>query len=132
MTKEFHYPVESKKADKIGDLTLIKDKKLLVIEQNGKLGKENSVRALYKVDLAQANEKGELTKELVVDLNEMGLDQLEKIEGVSVIDSQHLALVNDNDFGVESDFKEKENKLSYTIKNAPSYLILITLPKKLY
>ncbi len=132
MAKEFQYPVDKEKADKIGDITLISGKKLLVLEQNGKLGQEDSVRALYQVDLAKANDKNELTKELVMDLSKTELNKFEKIEGVSLIDSKNVALIMDNDFAVENDLNLKENKIAFRVKDVSSQLILLKLSKKLH
>ncbi len=41
-----------------------------------------------------------IEKILHVDLNEAGYNQVQKVEGLTLIDPQTLAVLNDNDFGV--------------------------------
>lgn len=127
---EFFYPTESGGADKIGDMAIIHDKKFLVIEQNGKLGSEEGIRKIYQIDLAEADHDGRLTKKLILDLNQLGFDFEEKIEGIAIIDQNTLALVSDNDFGIESQVDLATGKFQ-TKKNAFSYLAIIHLEQAL-
>ena len=47
-----------------------------------------------------ANGINPLYKTLHVDLNAVGYNQVEKVEGLAMIDPWTLAVINDNDFGV--------------------------------
>ncbi|SPW22100.1 Uncharacterized protein conserved in bacteria [Cronobacter sakazakii] len=47
------------------------------------------------------------TKQLAVDLRELGWQQ-EKAEGLALIDPQTLAVINDNDFGLQSELLEPQ------------------------
>lgn len=123
--QEYFYPVNSKQADKIGDISLISEDKLLVLEQNGILGSKDGVRKIYKIDLTKANSDGQLQKELVVDLNTLGFDFVEKIEGLAYIDSKTLAVVTDNDFALDGPQDEKSG--IYKFQKKPSYLAIIHL-----
>jgi hypothetical protein len=129
-TKQFLYPIESKQADKIGDIAFSTvAQKLLVLEQNGKLGAEKGVRRIYSVNLNSQTEV--LDKTLVVDLAVLGVNQFEKLEGLAVIDSKTLAVIIDNDFGLDGVFDTKTS--TYKVKEDPkSYLILISSTKDLF
>ena len=128
---EYFYPVEADKADKIGDLTLVSGQKFIVIEQNGKLGSEKGIRNLYLIDLKDANPAGELKKEFLVDLNSLGLQNFEKIEGVTVVDNRTIALIVDNDFGLTGAFDKMAQKFEMK-KDPKSYFILVQLARTLY
>ncbi len=118
-TTPAHWPV----IDKIGDAVYLKDDQFLVVEQNA--GTESrAFRRVYKIDLQKATnilgkkdipslspsqlcsseacEKGliPVQKTEIVDLAATGFSDLEKIEGLVVVDASTLALVNDNDFKV--------------------------------
>lgn len=119
--QQYLYTVDQ--ADKIGDITFsTQPQKLLVLEQNGKLGAEKGIRRIYSVDL---NSKADvLDKTLVIDLVSLGINQFEKIEGMAVVDFKTLALVIDNDFGLDGVFDPKTS--TYKVKEDPkTYLILI-------
>lgn len=107
--REFYYPLDSLDADKIGDMSF-KDNHFYVIEQNSKTGKE-SFHKIFKFNLNNTDEKGLLVKELVVDLVEVGFGFADKIEGLAILDNHHLAIVNDNDFGLSGKI-DKSNKPS--------------------
>ena len=98
VTKEYFYPLESKKADKIGDLTFMNDS-LLVLEQNGETG-DDGIHKIFKVNLDKVDSDGHLKKTLVVDLVEAGYSFSEKVEGLAMINDTEIAVVNDNDFAV--------------------------------
>ena len=104
VTGEFIYELDSLDADKIGDVVSLGSKKFLVVEQNSKTG-DKSIHKIYKIDL----NKGPIAqKKFVIDLTALGLTQVEKVEGLTKIDSRTLALVTDNDFSV---YKEIETNL---------------------
>lgn len=126
--KEFFYPIDEKRADKIGDITLLDDHRILVIEQNGVTG-EKGVQDLYVVDLTQADPQGVLTKKKVIDLNKLGFNFAEKIEGVTMVDEKTVALVTDNDFGLSGPVDFKSGRVD--IKQADSYLVIIAFDQAL-
>lgn len=96
--REFFYPLDSDQADKIGDLATY-GKSLLVLEQNGKTGKDG-IHKIYKINLQEVDERGFLKKILVKDLVAEGYSFAEKVEGLTVINGDEIAVVNDDDFGV--------------------------------
>lgn len=91
---EYFYPFE-KGNDKIGDAVAIGPKTFLVLEQNGKIG-ERSQKYIYKMTLGESDQL--VKKSLVADLKNTPFNNLEKIEGMVLIDNHKLALVYDNDF----------------------------------
>jgi hypothetical protein len=93
---EYFYPFE-KGNDKIGDAVAINAKTFLVVEQNGKVG-ENSQKYIYKITVGESDQV--VTKELVADLKSTPFNDVEKIEGLAIVDNRRLALVYDNDFQV--------------------------------
>ncbi|WP_394516662.1 esterase-like activity of phytase family protein [Pantoea sp. SGAir0175] len=126
-TAMYGYPIDSeaysKNSDaKIGDIVAIDNQHILLIEQGS--DKDDAMRNLiYKVDLSQASDLAAFdkagdypefddaktlaqrgivlaTKTRVVDLRQLGWQQ-EKAEGLALIDSNTLAVINDNDFGVK-------------------------------
>lgn len=126
--KEFFYPVDEKRADKIGDIALVDSNHLLVIEQNGLTG-EKGAQDLFMVDLRQADAQGLLTKKKVVDLNKLGFNFAEKIEGLTVVDSKTIALVTDNDFGLSGPVDFKSGRVD--VRQSDSYLVVIGLEQPL-
>ena len=58
-----------------------------------------------------------IEKTLHVDLNAAGYNQVQKVEGLALIDPETLAVLNDNDFGVANILVDPENgtfELNYT------------------
>lgn len=107
----YHYPMDLE-CGKIGAAT-VNQGKVLVLEQNGKLGAKACQR-IFEIKLsgmrseAVANSDQEaleqahvMGKTLFLDLAGLGLDQFEKLEGLAVDSNRHLWLVNDNDFALE-------------------------------
>ena len=126
ITKEttmYAYPVDTgyknTGAAKIGDITSIGKGQFLMIEQGKQHGEMQNL--IYKVDLNGATpiaDNGDLEygrldgkivpakKELVLDLRANGWN-IEKAEGLALLpDRQTLAVVNDNDFGMDIDVKD--------------------------
>lgn len=128
---EYLYPVDPDKADKIGDISIVSGQKFVVIEQNGKSGAEKGIRNLYLVDLKSAGLGGELKKEFLLNLNSIGMQNFEKIEGVTVVDNRTLALIVDNDFGLTGAYNKETQKFELK-KDPKSYFILIQLPNALF
>lgn len=114
VTGEFSYPLESTKADKIGDAVSIGKNRFLVIEQNSKTNNK-SFRKIFEVTLLQGQP---LEKKLVADLVELGFSHIEKFEGLTVLGPRSLALISDNDF-------------AFTKPDA-SILVLLHLDKDLF
>jgi hypothetical protein len=96
--RSFYYPLESMDADKIGDLAH-HDGKLLVLEQNSKTGPD-SFHRIYEIDPNETQQLGVAKKSLFLDLVKVGYDFADKVEGMIMIDSSHIAIINDNDFGL--------------------------------
>lgn len=126
-TKMIAYPIdvnayESPKDAKIGDIVALDQDRILIIEQ-GK-GKNGDMRNLvYVVNMKNASDLTEFDqtqapefntpaelaergialaeKELLIDLRDYGWRQ-EKAEGLALVDDRTIALINDNDFGVQT------------------------------
>ncbi|EOC0210730.1 esterase-like activity of phytase family protein, partial [Cronobacter dublinensis] len=132
-TAMYGYPIDIdvyKKAKdaKIGDIVALDDHRILLIEQGGDKNKTMRNR-VYVVDLSKASDLSALdstqppefddadklnargvklaSKTLAVDLREAGWQQ-EKAEGLALIDPQTLAVINDNDFGLQSELLEPQ------------------------
>lgn len=127
-TAMYAYPIDirayGKNSDaKIGDILAVDNQHILLIEQ-GRSKDDAILNLIYKVDLSRATDlaafdkTGEYpefddgktlaqrgimpaTKALIVDLRQLGWQQ-EKAEGLALIDSKTLAVINDNDFGVKT------------------------------
>ena len=95
-TAEYFYMFE-KGNDKIGDAIAIAPKTFLVIEQNGKVG-EKSQKLIYKITLGESDQL--VKKTLMADLKTTPFNNLEKIEGLALINEKKLAIVYDNDFQI--------------------------------
>ena len=93
---EYFYPFE-KGNDKIGDAVAIDAKNFFIIEQNGKVG-DSSQKYIYKITLGESDQV--VTKVLVADLKTTPFNNMEKIEGLALIDNRRLAVVYDNDFQI--------------------------------
>ena len=87
----------NKGLDKIGDAISLGHEQFLVIEQNGKKGSD-SQKYIYKITLNGTD--NHVKKELLLDLGQTPFKDIEKVEGIAVIDQKHIALVNDNDFQI--------------------------------
>jgi hypothetical protein len=94
---EKYYPIDSPLAQQIGDAANFDDRGMLVIERNNIKG-PGEIKKLYFA--TEDGTKPLLKKKLVADLVALGIDEVEKLEGLTVIDGRYLALVNDNDFGL--------------------------------
>lgn len=126
-TKMFAYPIEkndhnNSKDVKIGDIAAIDDYHFLVIEQ-GKNKDNKMINRIFIIDITNATDISTLTtddgkaleyetidnfknlninvisKKLYLDPRKYGWD-MEKMEGITIIDKNHIALTNDNDFNL--------------------------------
>ncbi|MGL5103488.1 MAG: esterase-like activity of phytase family protein [Plesiomonas sp.] len=126
-TAMYGYPIDIasyKKAKdaKIGDIVAIDNQRILLVEQGSDKDKQ-MINKIYLVDLAQASDltpfdnngtspefddaealaKRGVTlaqKREIADLRKLGW-QHEKVEGLALIDNQRIAILNDNDFGLQ-------------------------------
>ena len=92
----------------------------LVVEQNGLKGIA-SRKYVYKITLNGTDNL--VKKELLVDLGTTPFHLLEKIEGITLIDSHRIALVNDNDFQING---PTDSKTGLTpINNDPNEMLIL-------
>jgi hypothetical protein len=69
---------------------------------NGSIGATGKTVDQLTIAEMLANDIRPIDKILHVDLNKAGYNQVEKVEGLTVIDRWTIAVINDNDFGVAS------------------------------
>lgn len=93
---EFFYLFE-KGNDKIGDIVAIDSKNFLVIEQNGKVA-DKSQKFIYKITLGESDQL--VKKTLIADLKNTPFNNVEKVEGLTLVDNKRLAIIYDNDFQI--------------------------------
>lgn len=96
-TSAEYFYLFAKGNDKIGDAIALDAKNFLVLEQNGKVG-EQSQKYIYKITLGESDQM--VKKTMIADLKTTPFNNLEKIEGLALIDHKRLALVYDNDFQI--------------------------------
>lgn len=95
----------------IGDFTPINHTEFLVIERDGKQGKDAEFKKIFKIDLSQVDQQGFVAKEEVVDLlNIADPDDLNgdgdttftfpfvTIENILVLDEKTILVANDNNY----------------------------------
>ncbi len=124
--RQYLYPMESK-FNKLGDMSVASNGSIFILEQNGNEG-VGGFRKVYELSFGNARDvlsfsnlkpfelmsekelerfkSGYIQKKEVLDLVKVGFN-FEKIEGLAIMDSKHLAVVNDNDFGVANQFGDK-------------------------
>jgi glycerophosphoryl diester phosphodiesterase len=98
-------------AHAIGDFTVINNSEFLVIERDENQGSAAAFKRIYKVNLAQQDANGFVSKELVADLlnipdpNDLNRDgrtvyqmPFQTIEDVLVIDANRILVANDNNY----------------------------------
>ena len=114
------------RTDKIGDAVSLGNKKFAVVERDD-IANSDSNKLIYQIDLANATNINNLTvtfptgkttieqlteselttagikpvtKNLIANAARSGYTGVEKLEGLALVDSNTLALINDNDFNV--------------------------------
>ncbi|GAA4862501.1 hypothetical protein GCM10023310_47360 [Paenibacillus vulneris] len=129
----------------ISDLSALSSDVVLVDERDKNAGEEAQLKRIYRADfskatnllgteasndlekltIAQLKEKGivPVTKELVVDVAKLGYPH-EKLEGLTVIDKNTIAVVNDNDFGVDG--YDDQGKLKLNQNPSQMYVIKVS------
>ena len=125
-SSEYFYPFE-KGNDKIGDMAPLGNNALLVIEQNGKVGKESS-KLVYKITFNGPDQA--VQKTLVADLKNTPFNDVEKVEGLTVINSHSIALTYDNDFQISG--KTDREKGVTPLNKLENQLIIIEFKEALY
>lgn len=140
----------AKKQDniKIGDIAAISRTVLLVGERDSEEG--GNYKTVYRVDLSKATDvsasdqfKGKtleqatesdfrsagvelVSKSLAVDLAKLGF-RPDKFEGLALVDSTTIAVVNDNDFGIQS----IDTRGRIVQQGQPPRLVVIRVPEPL-
>lgn len=96
-TSAEYFYMFAKGNDKIGDAVALNAKNFLVIEQNGKVG-EQSQKYIYRITLGESDQL--VKKTLIADLKNTPFNDVEKVEGLAMVDNKRLAIVYDNDFQI--------------------------------
>lgn len=118
----YRYPLDSTKAEKIGDLSF-HENKLYIIEQNSETGPE-SFHQIFEIDVPKLKSGKVMGKKLVVDLVKLGFDFTDKVEGLTVLPNGDMYILNDNDFGLTGPIDPKTNEVEVD-SNRKSVLGLI-------
>jgi 3-phytase len=132
------------RTDKLGDAVSLGNKKFAVVERDD-VSNSDSNKLIYRIDLANATNINNLnvtfptgktaieqlteseltaagikvvTKNLIANAAKSGYTGVDKLEGLALVDSNTLALVNDNDFNVSG-------------SSTPARLGLLSLPDAL-
>lgn len=151
---EYLYLLEGGDVDKLGDAVALGNGEFLVLERDDVAGPdarkyiyrislegatnllEGSARRLEgpdqgleilsEAELASAGIRPVL-KRLFVDLTAAGYELLDKPEGMALVDSDTVALINDDDFGIAGGFDPATGALDPNPNPFPSVLTLISL-----
>ncbi|MCZ8518077.1 MULTISPECIES: esterase-like activity of phytase family protein [Paenibacillus] len=132
----------------ISDLAALSSDVLLVDERDKNAGAEAQIKRIYRADFSKATnllgsphsgkleamslseirEQGivPVSKELIADVAKLGYP-FEKLEGLAVVNKNTLAVVNDNDFGVDG----YDEQGALKVKEAPTQLQVIRLKEDL-
>lgn len=148
---QYAYLLGPGKADKIGDIAFSSSGEFFAIEQNGKVG-EKSVKKIFRFRLDKASnlqlmaeklagpggslettKKKDLAaagvvvaeKQEVCDLAALGVKE-SKAEGIDFVDDKTLAVIVDNDFGLEGEWDKAAGKVSLKDEKPTLYLIDIS------
>lgn len=128
-----NYRLDDQRVDKIGDIAS-DGEKIFVIEQNSEMGAK-AVKKIFQVRLPSqlTTPRTILEKTLTYDISihprRLHDYDHEKLEGLAVVDSQHLALIHDNDFGFTGALDKKTGQAE--LNSDPSInLLKIKIPQK--
>jgi hypothetical protein len=151
---QYLYVVNGDNVDKIGDAVALGNGRFLVIERDDLMGPA-ARKYLYEIVLdgatnlqesafaALAGPNGGLEthllpllelagvrpvqKQLFMNLTAAGYLEADKLEGLALIDASHIALINDDDFGMSGAFDPDTGLFSLNPSATPSTLTLIDL-----
>lgn len=145
---EYFYRLDGDGVDKIADAVVAPDGSLLVMERNDATG-AGARKLIYRIDIdAATNFLGydlphgvelqsdaglaalgitPVAKTLVVDLGVIGYDQVDKPEGLALIDADTLAVINDDDFGVSGAFDPATGLIEENPNPTPTLLGIVRL-----
>ena len=151
---QYLYIVDGGNVDKLGDAVALGNGEFLVIERDDLAGPA-AQKYIYKISLAGATNLEEfketapvgynqgletqplpllqlagiqpVQKQLYVDLTAAGYTQADKLEGLALIDGSHLALVNDDDFGMSGAFDPATGTFTLSPARVPSLLTLVEI-----
>jgi Esterase-like activity of phytase len=96
-----------------------------VSEMTGTVGSTGKTVDQLTVEEMVANGIHPIEKILHVDLNEAGYNQVQKVEGLTLIDPQTLAVLNDNNFGVASIIVNSDGTFTLNYQPEPIQLGII-------
>ncbi|WP_414579155.1 phytase [Anabaena sp. CCY 9402-a] len=98
----------------------------------GTLPPDKTIEQLTVAELAAANIVP-VTKTLIANAAELGYTGVSKLEGLALVDSNTLALVNDNDFSIVGTQTNPDGTIGITVASPslPTKLGLLELPYKL-
>jgi hypothetical protein len=158
VTGEYIYLLDSitgsgnARTDKIGDAVTLGNGKFLVVERDDRDTAESN-KLIYQIDLKNATNinaiqtsktieqltPAELTadgiqpvdKRLLLNAAEIGYTGVGKLEGLTIVDADTIALLNDNDFGITGTQFNNDGSVALTFSDVPVKLGLIDLPKDL-
>ncbi len=130
-TAVYFYPL-SAEGGKIGGASTDPSGKIFLLEQNGETGSQawQKVFELQMQEatdvLAETREAGlayKITEQTVpiqkkeaIDLTELGLQDFEKLEGLSLLSEREMYILNDNDFDVEGNADESSKSYLFQFK----------------
>ncbi|CEK10565.1 esterase-like activity of phytase family protein [Legionella hackeliae] len=117
-TKVYFYKPDEQSA-RIGDMVALDTYHFLVIEQTKKNKK------IFLINLLNTNKNKIVSKQLIVNLHNLGVKE-DKIEGITLVGLNHIAIITDNDFALTGTLIQKTGKA--TFKKEYSTLYLIPLP----
>ncbi|MDI9819418.1 MULTISPECIES: esterase-like activity of phytase family protein [unclassified Legionella] len=141
-TGQYVYLLESN-TDRVSDMVTLDAEHFLILEQ-GKDAKKvflislvnstnihslpdkkiSSHTMLENLEPSSLGEAGVVTvnKKGILDLASLGIKG-KKIEGISIVNSNYIAVMTDNDFGLDGTLDMKSGRAGYTNKNSTLYLI---------
>lgn len=138
------------KADRIGDMVSLDSQRFLVMEQNNNKGKE-IFKKVFLIDLTKATNITSLPKQLVesnlenlelTQFKKMGITAVnkqeilnlatlgiieEKVEGITLVDPSHIAVIIDNDFALNGILNKKSGQAEFKKEKSVLYLIPLNL-----
>ena len=149
---QYLYVVNGDNVDKIGDAVALGNGEFLVIERDDLTG-PSAHKYIYRISLAGATNLEDeqyaalagpnggletqllpllalagihpVQKQLYLNLTAAGYTEGDKLEGIALVDGSHIALINDDDFGMSGAFDPDTGLFSLNPARVPSLLTLI-------